>query len=254
MKKTNKNSGYKHSRLVCMICMVVLCLYPANCFGQQNKVEEYDNLFLFVNNRVDSILGSDFLLMNARFHVQKYPKAKGNPYFEINNDAPCRLVLGKKEYNNIKLLYDIYDQKLNFVVEKTGNYGTILEMNNQLITRFHLDNRSFVNSCELPALPQTGFYEELFSGKHLNVYSRWSKEYIDMITNEYIGEFGHQKRSLFFVLDGKRVDVSSRHAFWKIFAGKNSQVKSFPGKKKISFSKSDNTELKKLFEYTDSLL
>ena len=244
----------KHYRLAGFICVVFLCIYTTNCFGQQNNLKAPSNLFQSVNNKVDSILGNDFLLMNARFHVQKYPKAKGKPYFETGSDAPCKLVLGKKEYNNIRLLYDIYDQKLSFVVEKTRNYGTILEMNNQVITRFHLDNRNFVNSCELPILPQTGFYEELFPGKHLKVYARWSKEYIDMISDEYIGEFSHQKRSLLFVVDAKTVDVSSRHGFVKLFAGKSNQIKSFPGKKKIRFSKSDNTELKKLFEYTDSLL
>jgi len=246
--------GYKHYRLTGFICVVFLCLCITNCSGQQNTLKERSDLFQSVNNKVDSILGNDFLLMNARFLVQKYPKAKGKPYFETSIDAPCKLVLGKKEYNNIRLLYDIYDQKLNFVDEKTGNYGTILEMNSQVITRFHLDNKSFVNSCELPTLPQNGFYEELFSGKHLDVYARWSKEYIDMITDGYIGEFRPQKRSLLFVVDGKRVDVSSRHGFLKIFAGKSNQIKSFPGKKKISFTKSDNTELKKFFEYTDSLL
>jgi hypothetical protein len=245
---------YKHYRLAGFICVVFLCFYTTNSPGQQNNLKERSDLFQSVNNKVDSILGNDFLLMNARFLVQKHPKAKGKPFFETSSDAPCKLVLGKKEYKNIRLLYDIYDQKLSFVDEKIGNYGTLLQLNNQVITRFHIDNRNFVNSSELPILPQTGFYEELFLGKHLNVYARWHKEYIDMITDGYIGEFRPQKRSLLFVIDGKRVNVSSRHGFLKIFAGKSSQIKSFPGKKKISFSKSDNTELKKFFEYTDSLL
>jgi hypothetical protein len=192
--------------------------------------------------------------MNARFRINKYPRAKGKPYFETSSDAPGRLVLGKKEYNNIRLLYDIHDQKLSFFVEKAGNYGTILEMNNQDITRFHLDNRNFVNSCELPILPQTGFYEELFVGRHLKVYGRWRKEFFDIINHEYIGEFSHQKRKLQLVVDGKTVDVTSLHGFLKLFAGQSNQIKTFLGKKKIRFSKSDNTELKKLFEYTDSLL
>jgi hypothetical protein len=192
--------------------------------------------------------------MNARFLISKYPKAKGKPYFETTSDMPGKLVLGKKEYNGLKLKYDIYDQKLSFVFEQAGNNGTILELNNQIITRFHLDNKIFVNSSELPILPQKGFYEELFLGKHLKVYARWSKEFIDRITDEYMGEFSLQKRRLLFDLDGEKVDISSRHGFLKIFAGKSKQIKSFLQKKKILFSKSNNTELIRLFEYTDSLL
>jgi hypothetical protein len=245
---------YYRFRSASFFYFVFLFLPALVCYSQQNGTDKQGDLFLLVNNKVDSILGNDFLLMNARFLIHKYPGAKGKPYFETTNDAPGKLVLGKKEYNNIRLLYDIYDQKLSFVVEKTGNYGTILEINNQVITRFHLDNKNFVNSCELPTLPQTGFYEEVFMGKHLKVYARWSKKYINMTTTEYIGEFGLQKRRLLFVLDGKIADVFSQHGFLKIFAGNSNQIKSFLWKNKIRFSKSNNTELKKLFEYTDSLL
>ena len=244
----------EYFRLAGFICVFFLILYTTNCFSQQNNLKEHSNLFQLVNNKVDSILGNDFLLMNARFLVQKYPLAKGKPYFEASNDEPGKLVLGKKEYNDIRLLYDIYDQKLSFVVEKIDNYGAILEMNTQAITRFRLDNKDFVNSNELPILPQTGFYEELFPGKHFKVYGRWSKEYIDRISEEYIGEFSHQKRRLLFLVDAKIVEVSSRHGFVRLFEGKSNQIKSYLWEKKIRFSKSDIAELKKLFEYTDSLL
>jgi hypothetical protein len=253
-KNTNKNSRHKHYRLAGFICVAFLFLCNPNCLGQQSNLKEGSNLFQLVNNKVDSLLGNDFLLMNARFLYQKYPKAKGNPFFEPSNDKPCKLFLNNKEYNNIRLSYDICDQKLCFVDEKTVNYGSLLQLNNQIITRFHLDNKIFVNSGEIPLLPQSGFYEELFLGKHLNVYARWSKKYIDMVADKYIGEFSLQKRRLLFVVEGKLADVSSKHDFLKKFAGKSNQIKSFLKKKKISFSKSDNTELKKLFEYTDSLL
>jgi hypothetical protein len=236
------------------ICVVFLLLYSPNCFGQQNNLQEGSNLFQLVNNKVDSIIGNDFLLMNARFLILKHPEAKGKPFFETTDNAPGKLFLGKKEYNNIRLLYDIYDQNLSFIVENTSNYGTILQLNNQIITRFYLDNKNFVNSCELPQLPQTGFYQELFLGKHLRVYARWSKEFVDMISDGYIGKFSLQKRKLLFVVDGKIADVSSKHGFLKIFDGKSKQIKSFLWEKKIRFSKSNDSELKKLFEYTDSLL
>ena len=230
-KSTIKDMGYRQNKPISFYYFIFIFLCTPICFGQQSNLNEHINLFQLVNNKVDSILGNDFLLMNARFLFNKYPKAKGKPYFEITNDMPGKLVLGKKEYNNIRLIYDIIDQKLSFVIEKTGNYGTILELNNQVVTRFYLDNKIFVNSYEFPELPQTGFYEQLFLGKHLKVFARWSKEFIDMITEEYIGEFSPQKRRLLFVVDGKKVDVSSKHGFLKIFAGKSNQIKSYIGEK-----------------------
>lgn len=246
--------GYHHYRLAGLFYVVFLFFQPAICFGQQNSIKEVGNLFLLVNNKVDSILGNDFLLMNARFLINKYTRAKGTPFFDATYDTPGKLILGKKEYNDIRLMYDIYDQKLSFVTEQTGINGTILQLNNQDITRFHLDNKIFVNSFELPILPQTGFYEEIFLGKHLKVYGRWSKDYVDRITMVNIGEFTSQIRKLLFEINGKMVDISSEKRFLKIFAGEKNKVKSFMKENKIRLFKSSNNDIIKLFSYTDSFL
>jgi len=246
--------GYHHYRLASFFYIIFLFLHTPICFSQQNSIKKQGNLFLLVNNKVDSLLDNDFTLMNARFHIDKYPRANGKPFFETTYDTPGKLVLGKKEYNNIRLMYDIYDQKLSFVVEHNGYNGTILELNNQVITRFHLDNKVFVNSFELPTLPQTGFYEEIFLGKHLKVYARWSKDYVDMITVQNIGEFTSQKRKLFFEINGKIVDISSKKRFLELFAGERNKIKSFMKENKIRLFKSNNSDLIKLFSYTDSFL
>lgn len=246
--------GYHHYRLASFFYIVLLFFQTPICFGQQNSIKEDGNLFLLVNNKVDSLLDNDFTLMNARFLIDKYPRAEGKPFFKTTYDTPGKLVLGKKEYNGIRLMYDIYDQKLSFVVEQNRYNGTILELNNQVITRFHLDNKIFVNSFELPTLPQTGFYEEIFLGKHLKVYARWSKDYVESITMQNIGEFTSQKRKLLFEINGKMVDISSRKRFLKIFEGERNKIKSFMKGNKIRLFKSNNSDLIKLFSYTDSFL
>ena len=245
---------YYNFRLARLFYFVFLFFPALVCNSQQNSTDKQGNLFMLVNNKVDSFLENDFLLMNARFFINKFQRAKGNPYFETTNDAPGELVLGTREYNNIRLIYDICDQKLFFVAGQTSNKGTILELNNQVITRFYLDNKIFVNSSELPLFPQSGFYEEIFWGKHIKVYAEWSKIYIPRSNDEYIGEFGFQKRKLLFDINGKNVDVSSKRSFLKIFAGETNEINSYIKKNKIRLSKSNNNDLIKLFKYTDSLL
>jgi hypothetical protein len=242
-----------HYRFTRLFNFVFLFLSTTNCLSQQYIAGKQGNLFLLVNNKVDSFFVDDFLLMNARFYINKYPKSIGNPYFETVNSLPGKIVLGKKEYNDIELLYDIFDQKLNIVVKKTDNKSLILELNHQVITRFYLDDKVFVNSSELHGFPQSGFYEEIFLGKHIKVIARWSKLLIN-VTNVYIGEFNTQKRKLLFEINGNLVDVSSQHSFLKIFAGESKKIKSFMRKNKIQLSKSNNIELIELFKYADSLL
>jgi hypothetical protein len=246
--------AYQHYRLAVFLYVVLLFISAPVCYSQQNSFDKQGNLFSLVNNKVDSSLENDFVLMNARYFIEKYPRAYGKPYFDVSNYSPCKLILGNNTYKDINLIYDIFEQKLHFVLNKTNEKGIVFELNNQVITRFYLDDKVFVNYYELPFLPQSGFYEEIFLGKHLNVYSRWSKDYVETITMQNIGEFTSQKRKLFFEINGKMVDISSRKRFLKIFAGERNKIKSFMKGNKIRLFKSNNSDLTKLFSYTDSFL
>jgi hypothetical protein len=244
----------QHYRSAIFLYVVLLFISAPVCNSQQNSLDKQGKLFSLVNNKVDSSLENDFVLMNARYFIEKYPRASGKPYFDVSNYSPCKLILGNKTYKDINLIYDIFEQKLHFVLNKTNARGVVFELNNQAITRFYLDDKVFVRYYELPFLPQSGFYEEIFLGKHLNVYARWSKDYVDRITLQYIGEFSSQKRKLFFEINGEVVDISSREKFLKIFAGERNKIKSFMKENKIRSLKTNNSDLIKLFSYTDSFL
>jgi hypothetical protein len=246
--------GSNYYRTASFFCFVFLFLLAPRCFSQQNIIKNQSDLFLLVNNKVDSSLENDFVLMNARYFIEKYPRANGKPYFDVSNYSPCKLILGNNTYKDIHLIYDIFEQKLLFVLNKTNEKGVIFELNNQVITRFYLDDKVFVSYYELPFLPQSGFYEEIFLGKHLNVYARWSKDYVETITMQNVGEFTSQKRKLFFEINGKMVDISSRKMFLEIFEGERNKIKSFMKGNKIRLFKSNNSDLIKLFSFTDSFL
>ena len=246
--------AYQHYRLAALLYAVLLFISAPVCYSQQYSFDKQGNLFSLVKNKVDSSLENDFVLMNVRYFIEKYPRAYGKPYFDVSNYSPCKLILGNNTYEDINLIYDIFEQKLHFTSNETNKKGFIFELNNQVITRFYLDDKVFVNHYELPFLPQSGFYEEIFLGKHLNVYARWSKDYVDVITTQNIGEFTSQKRKLFFEINGNMVDISSRKRFLKIFAGERNKIKSFMKENKIRLFKSNNSDLTKLFGFTDSFL
>jgi hypothetical protein len=246
--------AYRQYRLAVFLYVVLLFISEPVCYNQQNNFDKQGNLFSLVNYKVDSTLGNDFVLMNARYFIEKYPRANGKPYFDVSNYSPCKLILGNNTYTDIHLIYDIFQQKLHFALNKTDEKGVNFELNNQVITRFYLDNKVFVNYYELPFLPQSGFYEEIFLGKHLNVYARWSKDYVETITMQNIGEFTSQRRKLFFEINEKMVDISSKKRFLMIFAGERNKLKSFMKENKIRLFKSNNSDLIKLFSYTDSFL
>jgi hypothetical protein len=246
--------AFLHYRLEVFLYVVLLFISAPVCYSQQNSFDKQGSLFSLVNTKVNSSLENDFVLMNSRYFIEKYPRASGKPYFDISNHSPCKLVLGNRTYRELQLIYDIFEQKLHFVLNKTTENGVNFELNNQVITRFYLDDKVFVNYYEVPFLPQSGFYEEIFLGKHLNVYARWSKDYVDRITQQYIGEFTSQKRKLLFEINGKMVDISSGKSFLRIFAGERNKIKSFMKENKIRLFKSNNSDVIELFSYADSFL
>jgi hypothetical protein len=245
---------YNHSHFACFFYFAFLLISPLISYSQQNNLNKQGILFQLTNNKVDSLLENDFLLMNAKYFIEKYPRSNGKPFYDVSNYSPSKLILGKKIYKDIHLIYDIFEQKLYFVSDSPNEKGVVFELNNQVITRFYFDDKAFVNHYELPLLPQSGFYEEIFLGKHLNVYARWSKDYVETITKQNIGEFTPQKRKLLFEINGNMVNISSSKSFLKIFAEDRNKIKSFMKENNIHLFKSSNSELIKLLNYSDSFL
>jgi hypothetical protein len=229
-------------------------VFSFDVFGQQQNLNKHDNLFSLVSNKVDSFLINDALLLNGRFFIVKYPHAKGNPYIENINGSTGKIVLAEREYNNVRLIYDIWEQKLNLLVDAKENEGFILELVNENVLSFILGDRVFFNCLKLPILPQSGFYEEIFVGKHLKAYAQLSKNFINTTSDNYIGEFSNQKKSLFIVVNEKNVEITNNLDFMKLFGSNRKKVKPFIKKNKIRLTKSNNNDLVKLFQFVELLL
>src|SRR5674476_1247491 len=106
--------AYQHYRLTAFLYVVLLFISAPVCYSQQNSFDKQGNLFSLVNNKVDSSLENDFVLMNAR-------------YFDFSNYSSFKIFFCNNTYKDIHLIYYIFEQKLHFVLNKTDEKGVIFE-------------------------------------------------------------------------------------------------------------------------------
>ena len=62
--------AYQHYRLTAFLYAVLFFICAPVCYSQQNSFDKQGNLFSLVNNKVDSSLENDFVLMNARYFIE----------------------------------------------------------------------------------------------------------------------------------------------------------------------------------------
>jgi hypothetical protein len=214
---------------------------------------QQDNSYYKFVSAIDSIYNADFMLKNGRYYISEYPRAKGNPFFFSEKWIKGQLVLQNKAYENINLLYDINNERVLCIIKGTGTEEIPIRLNNDLITSFQLEDHRFIHSKYRDILPQTGFYEIIFSGNDIQAYFKWKKKYLRIYTTEYLGEFDSQQKSMYLVLNKKAYPVKDNNDFLKLFDKNKKQVKTYLKQHHIKILKSNNTILTNLFQYCEDI-
>jgi hypothetical protein len=225
------------------------------CSGQQNTGNETirNNLIKIACNKVDSLFGTDFLLKNGRIYQFEFFRAKGHPYFNTNQWMDGRMEIGEKIYPNIPLLFDIYNDKVICKIKGKNNEEIIIETNNLNVKVFDIGGHQFINCNLLPNIPQRGFYEIIYKSDLMQVYSKWTKVYLDLTTNEYSGLFDKQKQVFFILKNGRFNRIDSDKDLYKLFNADKNKIKSFRKKNKLKLFKPDNKDLKSFFQFLENL-
>jgi hypothetical protein len=206
-----------------------------------------------VRNKVDSIFGTDFLLKNGKIYQFEFFRAKGHPYFNTNQWTIGCMEIGEKIYPNIPILFDLYKDKVICKIKGKNNEEIIFEPNNLNVKTFDIEGHKFINCNLLQDIPQHGFYEIIYKSDSLQVYSKWTKVYLDLTTNEYSGIFDKQKQIFFILKDGRFNRIDSDKDLYKLFNADKNKIKSFKKKNKLKLFKSDNKDLKSFFQFLENL-
>ena len=232
----NKNSFLFIFLLTIFTCTVFYC-NPG--FGQPLPVQI---------SQQDS-LKEDQILYNGKLWYNLYHNIKGDQFLLSNHYLPGSLTINCKPYNNLGILYDIYNDEIITLT----NLGSNLQLNKEMVDSFslvyNLKAYRFKNTMDdsLPGIK--GYIYVLYKGKSA-LYVKYKKE-IQLVENKY--ELFVQKYRIYFVKDGTVNQINSKNELLKVLYEDKAQIKDFIKKNKLKISKKEPESFIPIVRYYDSL-
>ncbi len=198
--------------------------------------------------------GSDQVFINGINHENYYLNALGHPFLNEDRFYPGFIVIHSKQYNNIQLKFNIFDQ--NLVIRQDLNNGTPVEFEPpvKFVSEFEINKMHFRKLKDESGREK--FFQVVYDGdiKFLNF---WSKQRVVSFHNARVSSFrfDEEVKKSYLLLHNTFYRFSSAGSFQKIFPKELiPEIKSFCRKESIRPGKGSDESLKKLTAFCDDLL
>jgi hypothetical protein len=190
-------------------------------------------------------------LYNGRAWKNIYYKIKGDQFLFTTDFITGSLTIDNKEYRNLRLKYDIYNDELISI----NDHGIMLQMNKEMIDRFSLNYNDRLYNFKRIDSDTTGsmkgFVNILYEGKSA-LYAKYMKEILLLpVENKY--DLFNQLTRVFFVKDGSVYRINSRREFMGLVKDHKAEVRQFIRSNKIKLSKKIPESFKPVAEYYDKV-
>jgi hypothetical protein len=225
---------------------MVLIAHPGltKLFAQQQSITEY-------LAACEMKYGSDADLVNGEKYFYRYRQAQGTPFL-FEDPRSAVITIHEKEFDDQKLRYDIFNQKL--VLDYTNLYGanSSLVLRNEWVESFSFDNKRFIRMRGPEG--ESGFFQLVTDGPITCVY-RWSKDYLlNLASGVQSYYFTEPVKESFLVMDGQFHPYRNNRTFLKAFKPENQKlVKQFLKQSKVKVTKAPDPQIRHVVEYCNSL-
>lgn len=227
------------------VFLLIAFLVSLSAFGQVMPVSVSKQAFV-------KMYGLDANLYNGRKYFSPHTSAKGHPYLFVEEARKGHLILAGKEYLNLDLKYNIYNQLI--ILEFENNIGFIekIVVANSLIDTVYLFDRKFINNPfpEIRTALVQCVYEDSYS-----MYVSWKKEYSfkDGVAG---GVFKYSKafKDIYLCHDNTILKVKRKNKFYRFFDTEDWEpIRQYLKKHKIKFKKASDTELQELMKFCNDI-
>ena len=231
--------------LICVFSFLSATLPLHSQPGDENKITELN--YYFVER-----YGPDQNLINGALYINLHRQATGHKFLGEDVFTTGRVVLDNREYNDLRLKYDLYNQEviLQYDFLKGGTKEIIL--NSLRIQEFELEGRVFRRIH----FPETGalFFQVIAEGD-IGCYHHYLKEIIPKVSGEHsLLEFSQTKRKSFIARYSELHKFKGSRSFTRIFPEYRSQLQKYFRQNKIRIRKATDAEMKGVIQYCHNLL
>lgn len=227
--------------------LLSVCLYSGVAKTQTQII--YDSTIYSWKKYFDLSYGPDYNLINGIKYLYLYSNVDGHPFFAENQFYSGSLVMADKEYQNVYLKYDLYNQ--NMILQYShfiGGTDQIL-LQNEFIHEFKIDGTLFRKY----SFPETGtkFYQVVTSGKIYCLYY-WGKDLNYSTLSFY--NFTPQKKVSYIVKNGNPYRFKSKKQFRRLFPVQHQkEIKQFIRKNKIRLKNESDGNMRRLLVFCNQL-
>ena len=227
--------------------LLSICIYLVAVKTQAQTI--YDSNIHRWKKYFDQSYGPDYNLINGIKYLYLYSAVIGHPFFGGTQFHIGSLVMSGKEYQDIYLKYDIYNQNVILQYSSfTGGTDQVL-LKNEFIHEFKIDGKLFRKY----SFSETGtrFYQVVTSGKIYCLYY-WEKGLNYSTLSSY--NFSPQKKVSYIVKNSKPYRFKSKKQFLKLFPVQHKkEIKQFIRHTKIRLKNDSDNNMGRLLEFCNQL-
>ncbi|HEC43551.1 MAG TPA: hypothetical protein ENI20_12065 [Bacteroides sp.] len=198
------------------------------------KITELDAFF-------DEQYGPDQSLVNGARYYNMHLLASGHKFFGEDEFREGKLVLDNREYNDVFLKYNLYEQQIILRYTYLDQIYHEIIPSNSRIHEFELDGKVF-RKCNFPGT-DTLIYQ-IIEADDLAFYFHWSKTLSPGSSKEYImGEFHQSKRDSYMLRNSTLHKFRGAKSFSKIFPEHQSEILKYIRKNIIMIKQATDAEM-----------
>ncbi len=188
------------------------------------------------------------VLYNGRIWRNLHYMIEGDQFLFSRSFLPGSIAMRGKTFNNIKLLYDIYNDEILI----PSNTGSILQLNKEMIdsfTVFH-ENRAF-HFTKLSQNKPVGYLNVIYNGESA-LFIKYSKKIEKMADQGKYDKF-YELNQTYYLKDSILYPISGKRDLKKILPAEKELINNFLRKNKFRISKQNPDSFIPLIRYLDEL-
>lgn len=175
------------------------------------------------------------------------------PYFDSPRFEEGSVTYRGQDYNGLLLKYDVFEDVVLLKLASSVG-GATMEFISDWLTRFTINGHRFINlkANGNSELGHSGFYEVLYEGKSISVFTKYSKQIHQRKDRSSIYyEFGSGPSIHVIMHQNHITPVSSKKDWIKVFPQFEKQITDFYKKNRNIEKQSPNNFLTSLTNYLD---
>jgi hypothetical protein len=232
-------------RNIRFLFLIALFAFPVFCNGQDI------NAPTAVENGQIKPVKENQILYNGQVWRNKYLRVKGNQFLFAEYLLPSSLSINGKEFRNVGLSYDIFNDQ----IITTSNTGYNIQLNKEMVDSFSLSfqnrNYRFFNMRNDTLEGVKGYVNVLYNGK-TSLYLKFRKEIQPLAVDDKYDLF-FESHKIYFVKDGHAYTLNRKKDLMKVLEKEKIAINNYIKKNKLKISKQDPESFVPVVRFYDSL-